>query len=216
MQRMRGGLSNENHSGERMNIAVFASGKGSNFSAVLKAAEKGIIKPGTILLVCDTPGAPVLEKAKKAHIPAALFERKSFRSKQDFEQAILRTLKEYSIDLIVLAGFMRMLSPEFVRAYKNRILNIHPSLLPAFKGAHGIKDAFEYGVTITGVTVHFVDEKMDNGPIILQEHIEIKKNDTLETLEKKIHTIEHILYPRVIKLFIEKRLKIKDRKVIIR
>jgi len=196
-----------------MNIAVFASGRGTNFSAIARAVKKGKIKANLALLVCDNPKAKVIARAKRQGVKIALVERKNFSSKQEFEAKIIKHLEENKIDLIVLAGFMRLLSPEFVRRYYGKILNIHPALLPSFKGEQGIKDAFDYGVKITGVTVHFVDEEMDHGPIILQEAVKIKEADTLESLEAKIHKVEHKIYPEAIKLFIEGRLKIKGRRV---
>lgn len=195
------------------NIAVFASGKGSNFQAIVKAVKKGTIKATLSLLVCDNPCAPVLEKAAAAKIKSFLVQRKEFPATKTFEAAIIRHLKREKIDLVVLAGFMRILSPAFVRAYKGRIINIHPALLPSFKGTQAIKDAFNYGTKITGVTVHFVDEKVDHGPIILQEAVKITKKDTLESLEEKIHRLEHHLYPEAIRLYIEDKLRIKNRKV---
>jgi len=195
------------------NIAVFASGRGTNFSAIARAAKKGIIKANLALLVCDVPGAPVIGKAKRAGVKVALAKREDFGSKKEFEDKIIAHLKENSIDLIVMAGFMRMLSPELVSSYKGRIINIHPALLPSFKGAHGIKDAFEYGAKLSGVTVHFVDEKMDHGPIILQQAVSIEEDDTLESFEARIHKVEHRLYPQAINLFLEGKLEIQGRKV---
>ena len=196
-----------------MNIAVFASGRGTNFGAIIRAAKLGKIKANLSLLVCDTPKAGAIGRAKRAGIKIALIKREDFTNKEDFENKIIAHLEENEIDLIVLAGFMRMLSPEFVGRYTSRILNIHPALLPSFKGAEAIKDAFDYGVKVTGVTVHFVDEKMDHGPVILQQAVEIQENDTLESLERKIHKIEHRLYPEAIRLYVEGKLKLEGRKV---
>ncbi len=196
-----------------MNIAVFASGRGTNFAAIIRAVKSGKIKANLSLLVCDNPQAGAMTKAKRAKIKVALVKREDFPNKKDFEAAILGHLKAAEIDLIVLAGFMRMLSPELVRAYSGRILNIHPALLPAFKGTQGIKDAFDYGVKVTGVTVHFVDEVMDHGPIILQQTVKVEQDDTPVTLEAKIHKVEHKLYPLAIKLFTEGKLKIEGRSV---
>lgn len=207
------GLPYENDKDKRMNIAVFASGRGTNFSAIIRATKLGKIKANLSLLVCDNPKASAIGRAKRAEIKVALVRREDFTSKKDFEAKIIQYLEENKINLIVLAGFMRMLSPEFVKKYKGRILNIHPALLPSFKGTEGIKDAFEYGVKVTGVTVHFVDEEMDHGPIILQQSVRIEEDDTLESLEKKIHKVEHKLYPEVIRLLVEGRLKIEGRKV---
>ena len=189
-----------------MNIAVFASGRGSNFSAIARAVKNGKIKAILALLVCDNPKAKVLAKAKRQGVKIVLVKEEDFAYKKDFEEKIIQHLKEENIELIVLAGFMRLLSPEFISQYKNKILNIHPALLPSFKGTEGIKDAFAHGVKVTGVTVHFVDEEMDHGSIILQQAMKIEEDDTLETLEAKIHKIEHKLYPQAIQLFIEGRL----------
>lgn len=196
-----------------MTLAVFASGNGSNFSAIVKAIKQHKIKTKSVILVCDKPGAFVIKRAQKAKVQVILVSRVDFASRADFEQAVIQRLKSYKIGLIVLAGFMRMLSSDFVKQYRKRILNIHPSLLPAFKGAHAIKDALDHKVSFTGVTVHFVDEKMDHGPIILQEQIKIRSSDTLASLEKRIHVLEHKLYPQVIKLFVEGKIKLRGGKV---
>lgn len=195
------------------NIAIFASGNGSNFQAIVNSAKRGRIKAHLKLLVCDNPKAYVLERAKKAGIGVLLIERQNYTEKREFEDAIIRRLKAEKIGLIVLAGFMRILSADFIKQYKGRILNVHPALLPSFKGARAIKDAFDYGVKVAGVTVHFVDEKVDHGPIILQEPIALNPKDTLESLEKKIHKAEHRIYPEAIRLFVSGRLKVKGRNV---
>lgn len=196
-----------------MNIAVFASGRGTNFSAIARAVKSGKIKASLSLLVCDKPGAGVLAKAKRAGVKIALVKREDFTSRQEFEREIIRRLEENKIDLVVLAGFMRVLGSELINSYRNKIINIHPALLPSFKGSEGIKDAFEYGVKVTGVTVHFVDEQMDHGPIILQAAVKIEEDDTLKTLEAKIHKVEHKLYPEALRLFLEGKLKAEARKV---
>jgi phosphoribosylglycinamide formyltransferase-1 len=198
-----------------MNIAVFASGRGSNFSAIIKAVKKGIIKGNLSILVCDNHQAGAINRARRAGVKVSVVLRKDFAAKADFENKIIQILKDNKIGLIVLAGFMRLLSPEFVRRYSGKIINIHPSLLPAFKGGQAIKDAFDYGAKITGVTVHFVDEEVDHGPIILQAALKIDENDTLEKLEGKIHKLEHKIYPAAIELFLEGKLRILDRKVIL-
>ena len=194
------------------NIAVFASGRGTNFGAIIRAVKKGKIQANLSLLVCDNPKAGAIGRAKRAGIKIALVKREDFANKEDFENKIIAHLEENKIDLIILAGFMRLLAPEFVRRYVGRILNIHPALLPSFKGREAIKDALDYGVKVIGVTVHFVDEKMDHGPIILQKAVQIQE-DTLDSLEKKIHKIEHHLYPEAIRLYVEGKLKLEGRKV---
>jgi len=198
-----------------MNIAVFASGRGTNFGAIIKAVKSGKVKVNLSLLVCDQSKAGAIARAKRAGIKIALVKREDFTNKKDFQDKIIQHLEENNIELVVLAGFMRLLTPEFVGKYAGRILNIHPALLPSFKGTESIKDAFDYGVKVTGVTVHFVDEKMDHGPVILQKAIPVKEDDMLESLEKKIHKIEHRLYPEAIRLFAEGKLKLEGRKVII-
>lgn len=201
----------------KTNIAVFASGRGSNFLAIAKAIKSGKLKKANLaFLLCDNPNAPVVSKAKKLKIKVILVRPDIFSTKNDFEKEITRHLKEDKIELIVLAGFMRMLSSGFARAYKNKIINIHPSLLPSFKGKEGIRGAFDYGVKVTGVTVHFVDELMDHGPIILQKEVKIEDKETIVSLEEKIHKIEHKLYPEAIKLFVNNKLKIEGRRVVVK
>lgn len=196
-----------------VNIAVFCSGNGTNLQAIIDVWKKGFIKADIKLVVSDVPECYALERAKNAGIQVFLAERKSFASKEEFETAIITKLKEKNIGLIVLAGFMRVLSESFINAYENKIINIHPALLPCFKGAHGIKDAFLYGVKVTGVTVHFVTKDIDSGPIILQVPVVICEDDTEETLTEAIHREEHKAYPRAIQLFIEGKLKIEGGKV---
>jgi len=194
-------------------IAVFCSGKGTNLQAIIDAVKTGRLKVSIALVISDNKNAYALSRAKKAGIKNVFIDPNNFLDKAAFEARIIEELKKEKIDLIVLAGFMRILSTGFVKNFKNKIINIHPALLPAFKGAHAIKDAFLYGVKVTGVTVHFVDEKTDHGPIILQEAIRIEEKDTLESLEARIHKIEHKIYPQAIRLFAQGKLVIKDRKV---
>ncbi|MEE9499811.1 MAG: phosphoribosylglycinamide formyltransferase [Candidatus Omnitrophota bacterium] len=196
-----------------MNIAVFVSGNGTNLEAIIDAISRGEIKAKIALVVSDNKDAYALVRAKKANVETFVLSPKDFKSREDYDRKIIKELEKRSVRLVVLAGFMRLLSPYFVRQYKNKIMNIHPALLPSFKGTHGIKDAFEYGMEMTGVTVHFVDGELDHGPIILQEAVSIDGDDTLETLEEKIHKVEHRLYPKAIRLFVEGKLKIEGRKV---
>jgi len=191
----------------KINLAIFASGNGSNFAAIVKAIVEKKIKINLVVLVCDKSQAFVIKRAQKAKVAVILVDRQDFVTRIDFEKAIVQRLKNYKINLIALAGFMRILSPAFVKRFSNRIINIHPSLLPTFKGAQAIKDAFKSKVKSTGVTVHFVDAKVDHGPVILQQEIKIKKRETLVSLERRIHLLEHKLYPQVIKLLVEAKLK---------
>lgn len=196
-----------------MNIAVFCSGKGTNLQAIIDAVKKGEIKAGLSLVISDNKDAYALVRAKNAGIETFFIDPSRFKTRDEFDREVIKHLERKKIDLVCLAGFMRIISPCLVQRYKNRILNIHPALLPSFKGTEGIKDALEYGVKITGPTVHFVDEKMDHGPIILQAAVEVKDDDTEETLAERIHQQEHIIYPKAVKLFAEGRLKIEGRKV---
>ena len=185
-------------------LAVFCSGFGSNFQAIIDAVRAKKLKVTIALMVCDSPKAYALKRARKNKIPVVLINPKLFKTRQSYERLIVRILKNEGVDLVVLAGFMRILTPYFVGAYRNRVINIHPALLPNFKGAHAIKDAFQSGVKETGVTVHFVTSKVDSGPNILQGRVRISKNDTLETLESKIHRVEHKLYPLAIRKVLAK------------
>ncbi|QFT87444.1 Phosphoribosylglycinamide formyltransferase [Bacillus sp. THAF10] len=179
-------------------MAIFASGSGSNFQAIVDACHKRQLDAAPVLLVCDKPDAYVVERAEAANIPSFTFVPKSYQNKTEFEQDILLQLNEHNIDFIVLAGYMRLIGPTLLQAYKGRIVNIHPSLLPAFPGLDAVGQALDYGVKLTGVTIHFVDEGMDTGPIIAQEALEIKEDDTKESLAKKIHQIEHSFYPKTL------------------
>ena len=195
-----------------MNIAILASGKGTNFEAIVRAVKKGDIRNVQVkLLVTDREEAFVRKRARRLKIKEVFIDPSNFSFREDFEKALVRVLVREKVELVVLAGFMRILSSYFIKKFKNRILNIHPSLLPAFKGVNAIERAYKYGVKITGVTVHFVDEKVDHGPIILQGAVKVKPGESLEEVEKKIHKLEHKLYPQAIKLLVEKRLKIKGR-----
>lgn len=184
-------------------IAVFCSGFGSNFQAILDAVRRKQLKAQIALMVCDKPTAYSVNRAKKNNIPVVLLSPQLFPSREAYEKVIVSILKNQKVDLVVLAGFMRILTPYFIRAYRNRIVNIHPSYLPAFKGAHAIRDAFEAKVSETGVTVHWVVEKVDAGRVILQEKVKRNPKDTLESLEKRIHAVEHKLYPKALQHIID-------------
>lgn len=196
-----------------MNIAIFASGSGSNFEAIAKAIKRGNIKGQIVLLITDKEKAFARIRAKRLGIRDLYINPQDYQTRLDFDKAVIGILRKEKIELVALAGFMRIITPYFVRQYKYKIMNIHPAILPAFRGEHAIERAFAYGSKITGVTVHFVDEKIDHGPVILQEIVAIKKGMSLKQLTTAVHRLEHILYPRAIKLFTEKRLKIKGRHV---
>lgn len=196
-----------------MKIAIFCSGSGTNLQAIIDARKRGDLTADIALVVSDTPGCLALNRAERSGIKRLVVERKDYATSAEFEKTILKELKKEKIGLIVLAGYMRLLSGDFIKQYEYKILNIHPALLPSFKGTHGIKDAFEYGVKVTGPTVHFVTEDMDAGPIILQVPVIVTEDDTEETLTRAIHREEHKIYPRAIQLFVDGRLKIEGRKV---
>ncbi|GGH83063.1 phosphoribosylglycinamide formyltransferase-1 [Pullulanibacillus pueri] len=179
-------------------LAIFASGTGSNFQVIAEAIRSGSIRAELVLLVCDKPDAAVIEKAEWLHIPAFVAEPKRFETKQVYEKAVLAALEEAQVDFVVLAGYMRLIGPTLLQAYGGRIINIHPSLLPSFPGLHAIEQAFAAGVKVTGITIHFVDDGMDTGPIIAQEAVKLSRGETIESLTDKIHHLEHTLYPRVI------------------
>ena len=197
-----------------VNIAVFASGFGSNFEAIVRAVREGKIKNSRIaLLITDIKDAYVRQRAKRLGVKEIFISPASYPSKEKYERALYTILKREKINLIVLAGFMRVVSPYLISKFKNRIINIHPSLLPAFSGKEAIARAYKYGVKVTGVTVHIVDEKVDRGPIIVQEALSIDPNWSLKRLEKEIHKVEHRLFPQVINYFVSGGVKVKGRKV---
>ncbi len=179
-------------------LAVLCSGDGTNLQAILSAIRRGVLKARVGVMICDNPSAYALVRAHRAKIPVVVMDGKGFRSRQAFDRALARVVDRAGARLIVLAGFMRILSPWFVRRYRGRILNIHPALLPAFPGTHAVRDALAHGVKVTGVTVHRVDERVDHGPILAQAAVPVHEGDSEESLHERIHRVEHRLYPRVI------------------
>lgn len=200
----------------KLRIAVFASGQGSNFQALADAALAGKLDGSIELLVCDKPAAPVVERARRAGIDTWLFNPKDYASREQYEQEILAELTRRGIELIVLAGYMRILTPVLVEPFYGRMVNIHPSLLPAFPGVKAIRQAIDYGVKLTGVTVHFVDGGMDSGPIIAQRHVEIADDDDEASLAERIHAAEQALLPWVVQMIAAGRVVLDGRRVTIR
>jgi phosphoribosylglycinamide formyltransferase-1 len=195
---------------------VLVSGRGSNLQAIIDSIEKGYIKNAAInVVISNKENAYALERAKN-HGISAIFLDPSEYDRDRYDRAILDVLNQYNTDLLLLAGYFRILGNEIIKAYRNRIMNIHPSLLPAFKGLHAQKQAFEYGVKVAGCTVHFVDEGLDSGPIILQMCVPVLPGDTEETLTARILEQEHIIYPEAVRLFSEGKLKIEGRNVVTR
>lgn len=183
-------------------LAIFASGAGSNYDAVMQATKNDILDAEVSLLVCDKPNAKVVEKAKKNGTPTFVFDPKQYRNKSMFEAKIVDVLQEEAIDWIVLAGYMRLIGETLLRPFEEKMINIHPSLLPSFPGLDAIGQAFDAGVKVTGVTVHYVDEGMDTGKIISQAAVSIEDGMTKKDLQKAIQSVEHMLYPQAIQKLI--------------
>ena len=194
-----------------MRVAIFVSGSGTNLQAIIDSDVQTI---DIVVVFSNKADSYALERAKKHNIPVEVIDHKGFQDREDFDKAVVEILEPYNLDLLILAGYMRILSPVFVRTYKNKIINIHPALLPSFPGVNSGRQALEYGVQYTGVTVHFVDEGVDTGPIILQEIVKIEDSDTEESLLKKIHNIEHEIYPKAIELVSSGEVEIVGRRVI--
>lgn len=197
----------------QLKLAVLASGSGTNLQAIMDACDSGFIPGKVVKVISNKKDAFALERARQRNIPAVFINPKDFPDRKTYDLQIASEIEKSEADLIVLAGYMLLLTPEFVRRYPYKIMNIHPALCPAFPGTHAIRDAFEYKVKVTGVTVHFVDEGMDTGPIILQYPVFIEDDDTLETLEEKIHRIEHRLYPLAIRLYALGKIEINGRNI---
>ena len=187
------------------NIAVFASGNGSNLGALIRAVESGELHAQIKLVVSDNPETYCLERARKARLSCFMFYPHMYPSKAVYEELILRQLRELNVEYIVLAGYMRLIGPTLLAAFPERIINIHPSLLPAFPGKDAIGQALAAGVPRTGVTIHYVDEGMDTGPIIAQRPVAIDPGETRESLAEKIHAVEHGFYPKVLQEIFTKR-----------
>jgi len=198
----------------KLKIGAIASGSGSNFEAIIEATENGILKDKAevILLICNKSGAYCIERAKNHDIPFVLMESdKHEGTREEFDQKLIDVLKEYRCELIVLVGYMRLVSKLFIDAFNRKVINIHPALLPSFKGMHAHRDVLEYGVKVSGVTVHFVDAKEDHGPIILQKCVKVYEGDTEESLGKRILVWEHKLFPKAIELFCDNKLTVNGR-----
>ncbi|MBC7320015.1 phosphoribosylglycinamide formyltransferase [bacterium] len=197
---------------KKLRLGVLVSGRGTNLQAIIDSINEGKLSAEIAIVISDNPNAMALERARKANIPTAYVKP---GKKSEFEREIINILEENNVDLIVLAGFMRILSPNFVNHFPLRIINIHPSLLPSFPGLNAQKQALEYGVKITGCTVHFVNEVVDGGPIILQEAVPVYDDDTVESLSARILEKEHKILVEAIRLFGENRLRVSGRRVFI-
>ncbi|MCX8125046.1 MAG: phosphoribosylglycinamide formyltransferase [Spirochaetes bacterium] len=196
-------------------VSFLVSGRGSNFHAVAQAIIKGEIPAHLGIVISDKPGVKALDIARELSIPAFFVNPKDYPTRQDHEKAMVELLNKYKTNLVVTAGYMRLLTPYFVNEFRNRIINIHPALLPSFPGTHAQKQALDYGVKISGCTTHFIDEGTDSGPIIMQRAVPVYDDDTEETLSARILKEEHQILIESVKLFCQDRLTIKGRKVYI-
>ena len=196
-------------------LGVLISGSGTNLQAIIDAIERGELPAEIRVVVSNRGDAYGLTRAQQHSLPTSVIPHKDFPSREAFEAAIIKTLQECGVELVVLAGFMRLLSPFFIRAFPQRIMNIHPALLPAFPGLHAQRQALEWGARVSGATVHFVDEEMDHGPIIMQAAVPVYPDDTEESLSSRILVQEHRIYPYAIRLFVEGRLEVRGHSVIV-
>jgi phosphoribosylglycinamide formyltransferase 1 len=198
---------------KKLRIGVLVSGRGSNLQAIIDAIQTGALSAVVAVVISDTPGVGALKKAENYGIPSVVIERNQYKGRAAFEAAIVQAVEDRQVEVLALAGFMRILSGGFISRFPQRIVNIHPALLPAFPGLDAQAQALAYGVKVAGCTVHFVDEGTDTGPIILQEAVPIWENDTEETLAQRILAAEHITYPRALQLLAEGRLTVEGRRV---
>jgi phosphoribosylglycinamide formyltransferase-1 len=198
-----------------MRVGILASGEGTNFQALLDACRAGYAPAEIAVVLSSRAEAGVLRRASRAGIEAVFVDPKGASSREDYDTQLAAYLEKHGVDFVCGAGYLRLLSAEFVRAYENRILNVHPSLLPAFPGLHAVRQAFEWRAKVTGVTVHVIDAELDHGPIVLQRAVDVRPDDTLAALEARVHLTEYAIYPKALKLFAEGRVKIEGRTVLI-
>ena len=196
------------------NVGVLISGRGTNLQALIDAAAGGRLGGRIAVVISNVEDAPGLERARKAGIPA-LFRDHRGREREEFDQQLVALLREHEVDLVCLAGYMRLLSPVFIRAFTGRILNVHPSLLPAFPGLGAQRQAWEHGVKVSGATVHLVDESLDAGPIVLQEAVPVLAADEADGLAARILAAEHRIYPRAVRAMLEGRCRVEGRRVLV-
>jgi len=197
----------------RTRLGILASGSGTNLEAIAQAINDGDVAAEIAIVVSDNPGAFALERAKRRGILYKVVDLADFPDRPSFDREVLGALTSANVDLVVLAGYMKLVGNEIIAAFPNRIMNIHPALLPCFPGEHGVPDALDHGVKVSGVTVHFVDEGLDTGPIVAQEAVPVEEGDDVESLHNRIHMAEYRIYPRAIGLFAEGRLVVDGRRV---
>ena len=193
-------------------LAILASGSGTNLQAIIDAIEDGLVPAEIRVVICNRANAKALDRAERHQLATELVDHKAFPSREAFDEHVVGILRDRGVELVCLAGFDRLLSPVFIRAFPERILNIHPALLPSFPGLHAQRQALDYGVRIAGCTVHIVDEKTDHGPIIIQAAVPVYSDDTVESLTERILAEEHRIYPEAVCLFAEGRIRIEGRR----
>jgi phosphoribosylglycinamide formyltransferase-1 len=200
---------------KKLHIGVLASGSGSNLQAIIDTIENGSLAAEVTCVISNNVSAFALERARRHGIPAIHLDHRNYSGRENYDGAIVETLQSHGVDLVVLAGFMRIITPVLLRAFPAAVMNIHPALLPAFPGLHAQKQALEYGVKITGCSVHFVDAGTDTGPVIIQAAVPVLPDDTEETLSCRILLEEHRIYSEAIRLFAAGRLKLEGRRVVV-
>lgn len=198
-----------------LKLAILASGSGSNAQVIFEAVKKGLLDVDIRLVLCNRPHAKVLERAELFGIPSICIDHTLFATREEFDTDICAKIKEAGADTIAMAGYMRMVTPYFLQNFAGRVINIHPAILPSFAGVSGAKDAVEYGVKVSGCSVHFVTDKMDAGPIIIQGIVPCTQNDSTDDLQKRIHTIEHRIYVQALQWMAQNRLSVVDRTVML-
>jgi phosphoribosylglycinamide formyltransferase-1 len=196
-----------------VDIGVLVSGSGSNFQSIIDQIEKGNLDASIKVVISNNPDAYALERAKNHDIPAVVIDHNNFRDRDEFDQKMIDVLNSYSVELVIMAGFMRILTHLFIKAFPMRIMNIHPAILPSFQGVHAQERAFDYGVKFSGCSVHFADEGVDTGPVIIQSVVPVYTDDTAETLQQRILREEHRIFPQAIQFYAEDKLEIIGRKV---
>ena len=196
-----------------MRLGVLASGSGSNLQAILDGCAAGRIPAQVAAVVCNVAGAKALERAQAAGVPAVLLPHGQFASREEYDAQLIAVLRRHGVELVCLAGFMRLITPSFLRAFENKVLNIHPSLLPSFPGLHAVRQALDAGVRVSGCTVHVVDEGTDSGPIVIQAAVPVLDGDSEESLAARILVQEHRCYPRAISLWAQGRVHLEGRRV---
>ena len=197
-------------------LAVLCSGQGTNLGAILSAIQRGRLAASVAVVVSDQPGAYALVRARRAGVPTVVLAASAYPSRAAYDAALARVIRQAGATWGILAGFMRIVSPAFVQQFPRRILNVHPALLPAFRGARAVRDALAYGARVTGVTVHLVETEVDHGPVIAQVPVPIRPGDTEARLLARVHRVEHRLYPQVIQWAVRGRLRVRGRSVAIR